>query len=116
MPFQKGHKLAKGGRRNPSGGRPTKEQAAVKKLAKEIAWEWVEKNARQLMETYGAFAIGTVVERKTSKGKKEFHLLVDSGITKDAVGKLIPAAKQQIELSGGIKIVELDVYDPEKDE
>ena len=42
----KGNKLAKGGKR-PNAGRPTKEAAAVKKLAAEVMREYIEKRTQQ---------------------------------------------------------------------
>ena len=39
MPFQKGNHLGKGGKRNPPGGRPTKEQATAKAEMRRAALE-----------------------------------------------------------------------------
>jgi len=113
--FTKGNKAGKGGKRKGA-GRPSQENKQIKKLATEIVQAWFEKNAKDLMDTYGAQAIGKVVTRHTPKGNKEFYLEVDSKTTRDAVGKLKAAAKQEIELSGAIKIVELDAFDPDKTE
>jgi hypothetical protein len=101
MPFQKGNKYGKHGRQNPPGGRPTKTQQEIKKAAKEIAQEYIETHIKPIMDTYLALAAGKVVERKTSKGKKQFVLEVDPSTTRDAVGKLLPAAKQTIAIEGG---------------
>jgi hypothetical protein len=98
-PFEKGHKLAKGGRRNPPGGRPTKEQQEIHKAAKEIAQEYIETHIKPLMETYIGLAAGKVVTRRTPKGEKKFKLSVDPSTTRDAVGKLLPDAKQVIDLN-----------------
>jgi hypothetical protein len=101
MPFRKGNKYGKGGRNNPPGGRPTKTQQEIKKAAKEIAQEYIEKHIKPLMETYMGLAAGKVVERQTAEGKKKFELSVDPSTTRDAVGKLLPAAKQTIAIEGG---------------
>jgi|SRR5262245_38358234 len=95
MKFQKGHKLARGGLRNPPGGRPTNQQKEIKKAAKEIAQEYIEAHVKPLMETYMGLAAGKVVERRTPEGKKKFELSVDPSTTRNAVGKLIPDAKQE---------------------
>jgi hypothetical protein len=101
MKFQKGHKLAKGGRRTPPGGRPTKQQQEIKKAAKEIAQGYIETHIKALMETYMGLAAGKVVRRRTPEGEKSFELSVDPSTTRDAVGKLLPAAKQTIAIEGG---------------
>jgi len=93
MKFQKGHKLARGGLRNPPGGRPTNQQQEIKKAAKEIAQEYIEAHVKPLMETYMGLAAGKIVERRNPEGKKKFELSVDPSTTRDAVGKLIPDAK-----------------------
>lgn len=100
MKFQKGHKLAKGGLRNPPGGRPTNQQQEIKKAAKEIAQEYIEKHIEPIMEAYLGLAAGKVVERQTRKGKKQFVLEVDPSTVRDAVGKLLPSAKQTIAIEG----------------
>jgi hypothetical protein len=96
MKFEKGNKLAKGGRRNPPGGRPTKQAQEIKKLAAEISRDYIEKHIGPIMETYVALAAGKVVERKTEDGQKIFELKVDPQTTRDAVNKFLPPAKQEI--------------------
>jgi len=58
MKFQKGHKLAKGGKRNPPGGRPTKLQAEVKRLAADMVKKYIEDRLRPIMDTYISLASG----------------------------------------------------------
>ena len=100
MGFQKGNKFGRHGKQNPPGGRPSLEQQQIKKAAKEIAQEYIEKHIKPIMDTYLGLAAGKVVERRTSKGKKQFVLEVDASTTRDAVGKLLPAAKQTIAIEG----------------
>ena len=90
MPFQKGNRLAKGGKREGA-GRPKKGVVEVKKAAAEIAREYIEAHVRPIIETYVALAAGKVVERRTPEGKKEFVLEVNPRVTIDAVDKLLPA-------------------------
>lgn len=92
MPFKLGPdpNRAKGGKRNPPGGRPTKEKQAAKKLAEEIAKDYIEKNIKPIMETYVGLASGEVIERMTAGGKKDFFLSVDPATSRHAVDKLIP--------------------------
>ena len=105
MKFEKGNRAAKGGRRNPPGGRPTNQQQEIKKAAKEIAQEYIEAHVKPLMETYMGLAAGKVVEGRTAKGKKKFELSVDPSTTRDAVGKLVPDAKvEQGEASRPVQI------------
>src|SRR5262245_24590910 len=105
MKFEKGNRAAKGGRRNPPGGRPTNQHQEIKKAAKEIAQEYIEAHVKPLMETYMGLAAGKVVERRTAKGKKKFELSVDPSTTRDAVGKLVPDAKvEQGEASRPVQI------------
>ena len=61
--FPKGHKLAKGGRRNPPGGRPTNEAIATKKaeleakeqelaIAKEVWGKAIKAREKELADRY----------------------------------------------------------------
>jgi len=84
--FQKGHKLAKGGKRNPPGGRPSKRKLEIHKEAGVIAREFIESHVDPILKTYLGLAAGRVV--KTRKGK--FRLLVDPPTTRHAVDKLLP--------------------------
>lgn len=73
MPFQPGHKLAKGGKR-PGAGRPRLEAAEIKKTAAELARAYLDKHGARVMETYIQLA---------TKG-------LDPATTRHAVDKLIP--------------------------
>ena len=85
MPFKKGHKLSPGGKKGNKGGRPTREQAAEKKLKAETAKEVVERNALRL-------ANRLVKDAMTKDGRRSLHV---------AINKLIPDAKQTIVLEDG---------------
>ena len=73
------------------GGR--KKVNSVEKLASEIAREFIERNAKPILETYVALAAGQVVERRTRSGKKKFKLLVDPPTTRHVIDKLLPEIK-----------------------
>jgi hypothetical protein len=51
MPFQKGNHLGKGGKRNPPGGRPTKEQATAKAEMRRAALELLTTGMVKAVET-----------------------------------------------------------------
>jgi len=85
MPFQKGHKLAPGGKR-PNAGRKGKTKLEIHKEAGVIAREFIESHVDPILKTYLGLAAGRVV--KTRKGK--FRLLVDPPTTRHAVDKLLP--------------------------
>lgn len=74
MPFQKGHKLAKGGRREGA-GRKRKEQIELERTAQEMAVSILERNAGRIMGTYVELA---------ASGQ-------DSATTRHAVDRLIPS-------------------------
>jgi hypothetical protein len=56
--------------------------------------------SRASSKVYMGLAAGKVVERRTPEGEKKFELSVDPSTTRDAVGKLLPAAKQTIAIEG----------------
>ena len=87
MKFEKGNKLAKGGRRNPPGGRPTKEQARQRALERETAESIIKKNAAML-------ARRLVKDAMTEKGRRSLHV---------AIHKILPAARQEIEVTAKLQ-------------
>src|SRR6266478_8662274 len=66
MKFQKGNKAAKGGRRNPPGGRPSKEEVAAKKVAVERAREKLEAEVDAVMDEYLRLAKGGAIKKHSS--------------------------------------------------
>ena len=84
MRFQKGNKLGKGGRKDPPGGRPTKEQAEQKRLEAETARAIIEKNAKKLAVRYVSRALANKADK----------------VLMHAIDKLVSHAKQEIEHSG----------------
>ena len=80
MRFEKGNKLAKGGRRNPPGGRPTKEQQEIKKAAAEIARGFIETNVQKFLDSY----------IRLSTGK-----FIDPATVRHAIDKILPDEQMQ---------------------
>jgi hypothetical protein len=64
--FEKGNKLARGGRRNPPGGRPTKQEQAAKKEAAERARERLGAEVDAVMDEYLRLAKGAKVKKGSS--------------------------------------------------
>ena len=112
MKFQKGNKLSPGGQKGNKGGRPSKSEIEVRKLAADIAREYIEASIKPIMETWLSLAIGRVVERMTSEGKKEFRLEVDPATVRHAVDKLVPFAATKVEHGGAIGVYRIDAFDP----
>jgi hypothetical protein len=83
MAFQKGNKFGKGGRNNPPGGRPTKEQQEKKRIEAETAKAIIEKHAAKL-------ANRLVNDAMTVEGRRSLHV---------AINKLVPDARQVIDLN-----------------
>ena len=87
MKFEKGHKLAKGGKRNPPGGRPTKAQVAEK----QAELRGLEK-AKQILEE------GLVADAEEIRDKYLELAKTDPAHNRHAVDKLVPDAKKAIEI------------------
>lgn len=91
MRFEKGNKLAKGGKR-PGAGRPKQVTSAneIKKRAAEIARDYIEASVKPVMATYFQLAHGRMVN-KWHDGKivgAEFE--ADASTTRHFVDKLLP--------------------------
>lgn len=105
--FQKGHKFAKGGKRNPPGGRPTKEQKEIERKAADLAREYIERSVKPVMHSYFQLAHGRLVN-KYHEGViigQEFE--VDAPTTRHFVDKLVPEAAKTLEVKGQIGIDDL---------
>lgn len=79
--FIKGHKQAKGGKR-PGAGRPTKAELAEKEAMLNIWEKKLEEKAEMIIDRYLAEA------------------LKDNKVLIDVMKKMIPDAKQEIEIQG----------------
>lgn len=58
MKFEKGNKFSKGGTKGNKGGRPTKLEQEVKRLAAEYAKKYIEDRLRPILDTYISLASG----------------------------------------------------------
>ena len=94
--FQNGNKLAKGGRRQRA-GRPKKEEATVRLLVREAVERELQSRAATLAKQYVDRALG-------EKGDR---------VLMHAIDRAVPAAKQEVEISGGLKIVRVNAFDPD---
>jgi hypothetical protein len=76
MPFKKGNKLSQGGTPGNNGGRPTREEAEIKKTLVEKYWAEVEKRIDTLLSKY----------------------FREKGIARDVINRAIPYAKQVVDV------------------
>ena len=97
-PFEKGHKLAKGGRRNPPGGRPRKATLEAQEARLAVWQKELEKNELILARRY------------IKRAMKSDRVLID------ARKATVPDAKKEIEHSGevGVRPWIVDAYQPKK--
>ena len=111
MKFQPGHNLATGGAR-PGAGRPSIHKLAMMEKARLQIEAMLKRNIKKIGKTYMALAAGEVV--KTEKG--EIKLAVDPPTTRHAIERLLPAARQEIDLSVGLKIVRVSAFLPDSED
>ena len=83
MKFQSGNKLSRGGKKGNKGGRPSKAQIMEKIIEAEVARRIIEKNAEKLANHY------------VKRAMKSDRVLID------AIGKLMPATRQQVDVAVG---------------
>jgi hypothetical protein len=96
MRFQKGNKLAKGGKRNPPGGRPTKEQQEIKKAAAEIAKEFLETHVQGFLDSYLDLGTGKVIERLDKNGTVVKLVMLDPATVRHAIDKILPDDQMEL--------------------
>jgi len=90
-PFQKGHKFAKGGRREGA-GRKSKTKEEIKKAAAEIAKEYIEKHVMTVLGSYKELIEGRIVrhyDKQTGALICE-EKVIDSAAVRHAVDTLVP--------------------------
>jgi len=98
MRFEKGNKAAKGGKRNPPGGRPSKAALEAQEARLAVWQKELEKNELILARRY------------IKRAMKSDRVLID------ARKATVPDAKQEIEHSGevGVRPWLVDAYEPKK--
>lgn len=91
MPFQKGNRLGKGGRKKGA-GRPSREQAKNKQTAAEIAREYIEQHVQPVLANYLKLANGWN-ETRYSDGLPYEAFCYDGATTRHFVDKVLPEIK-----------------------
>ncbi len=90
MPFKNGNKHGKHGKQNPPGGRPTKEQAELNKLAADYVKKYIEDRLKPIVDAYISLASG---ERSGNSRRK-----LDPQTTRHAVERFIGPAPRTLTL------------------
>ena len=103
MPFTKGHKLSKGGRRNPPGGRPSRIQKEIREAVQEIVRKYIEDHIKPILRAYGRLASGKNADPATVRHfidrlippAKTMTSVELTGSLPDQIYQMIQAAKQK---------------------
>ncbi len=97
-------RTAKGGKRNPPGGRPTKQQQEVKKAAAKMVQAYIEEHVESVLKTYLKLTQGREVKHYDRDGKLEYtEEIIDAATVRHWIDKFLPAAKQEIHFTGDVK-------------
>ena len=91
MPFQKGHKLAKGGKREGA-GRKTNKAKEIQQQASAIAREYIESRVKPLMDSYFKLINGRIVRHydKATGALICEEEVIDSAAVRHAVDTIVP--------------------------
>jgi hypothetical protein len=103
MKFEKGNKAAKGGKRNPAGGRPTRIEKEILEAAAEIAKQYIRDYLRPVLKTYGQLAAGRLVKhRHPTTGKVLWsEIEADPATTRHFIERLVPPARLALDVAVG---------------
>jgi len=102
--FKKGNKRAKGGKRNPPGGRPTKEAQEIKRQAVQMAQDYIGKHIEPVLESYFKLTQPREVNHYDKDGNLLFtDEVIDGSTIRHWIDKFVPAAKQEIHFTGDFK-------------
>ena len=96
----------------PGPGRHSNKALREIERARDTVLRMLRKDIKKIGRTYIALAAGEAVE--TEKGKIE--LKVDPPTTRHAIERLIPAARQEIDLNVGLKIVRINAFLPDSED
>ena len=103
MKFEKGNKRAKGGKRTPPGGRPTKRQQEVKKAVAKMAQAYIEEHIEPVLKSYFKLTQGREVKHYRD-GKLDYtEEIIDGSTVRHWIDKFVPAARQEIHFTGDVK-------------
>lgn len=90
MPFQPGHKLAKGGKRKGA-GRKSNTEKAIQKTVEERIRAYIEQKIDPVLSTYFKNAEGHYETRYTALGQAYEVWVVDAATTRHWIDKFVPA-------------------------
>ena len=117
---EQNHLRGKGGAR-PGSGRHSNIKREAKKMAEEIARDYIEKNLKPVLQAYLRLAIGGKARRLNEKTGKVVSVDVeaDGATLRHYLDKILPS-KQDVDfnLSGSVNIytnVDVDLGPPRKD-
>jgi len=97
-------RTAKGGKRNPPGGRPTKLQQEVKKAVAQIVQGYIEEHIKPVLESYFKLTQGREVKHYDHKGKLAYtEEVIDGSTVRHWIDKFVPPAKQEFYFTGDFK-------------
>lgn len=110
--FQKGNKLAKGGKREGAGPK-TKREKSIKAEAAEYAKKYLAKEINKVLGKYKKTALGVKVRKHHPKTGRIYHETEwDTSNQRHWIDKFLPSAKQEIDLNARI-VVKVDAFDPD---
>jgi hypothetical protein len=108
MKFQRGNKLGKGGKRNPPGGRPSKDQLAIREEVKRRVQLELEKHVMAIIGAGRKIATGVKRKKFTAKGepiidpetgKQYFEIEYDGATIRSWVDKFVADAAKDLNLN-----------------
>ena len=97
MKFQKGNKAAKGGRRNPPGGRPSKEKLRIREEVKRLVELELEKHVMAVIGAGKRIATGVKRRKHNPKtGTIYYELEYDGAMIRHWIDKFVPDAAKTL--------------------
>ncbi len=103
MKFKKGNKRAEGGKRKGA-GRPTKQQQEVKKAVAEKVQAYIEEHVESVLKSDLKLTQGREINHYDQKGTLAYkEEIIDSATVRHWIDKFVPAAKQEIQVTGDFK-------------
>ena len=114
MGFKRGNdpNRAKGGKRNPPGGRPTKEEQQIKQTVADKVQAYIDDNVDSALGSYKKLTEVREVNHYDKEGNLLFtEEVIDGATVRHWIDKFIPAAKQELDITHkGDLIVKLIDY------
>lgn len=107
MPFQKGHKLAKGGKREGA-GRPKARDIEVREEAAKVARRYIEAHVDPVLQNYLKLAKGWQETRFTLSGDSYEIFKYDGQTTRHFIDKILPDEQRTIPGPAVIQFVQFN--------